>query len=131
MDKDEANGSLNKLIWDCGSSLYDSYELKSLTKQFDSALAARCFSMPHYSLTTGSSPSSPARAPKKRPSFAKSIRKMIRSVMRSKPRAADGGASSLRSILEARENKEQGSPETIRKGLSERFTTTTFAELLA
>nr|AAG43553.1 Avr9/Cf-9 rapidly elicited protein 194 [Nicotiana tabacum] len=34
-------------IWDCGSSLYDSFELKSFERQLDSAIASRSLSMPH------------------------------------------------------------------------------------
>ncbi|XP_076890480.1 uncharacterized protein LOC143541573 [Bidens hawaiensis] len=36
-------------IWDCGSSLYDSFELKSLHHQLNSAISARSLSMPHLS----------------------------------------------------------------------------------
>ncbi|KAJ8555849.1 hypothetical protein K7X08_013345 [Anisodus acutangulus] len=35
------------LIWDCGSSLYDSFERQSFERQLDSAIASRSFSMPH------------------------------------------------------------------------------------
>ncbi|KAG6516125.1 hypothetical protein ZIOFF_026573 [Zingiber officinale] len=35
---------------DCGSSLYDSFELRSFMLQLDSAIAGRCISMPHCSI---------------------------------------------------------------------------------
>ncbi|KAA8528256.1 hypothetical protein F0562_035493 [Nyssa sinensis] len=38
-----------RLVWDCGSSLYDSSELKSFERQLDSAIASRTLSMPHLS----------------------------------------------------------------------------------
>ncbi|KAK4422525.1 hypothetical protein Salat_1835000 [Sesamum alatum] len=35
-------------LWDCGSSLYDSFELKAFERQLDSAIASsRSLSMPH------------------------------------------------------------------------------------
>ncbi|OIT27574.1 PREDICTED: uncharacterized protein LOC109213760 [Nicotiana attenuata] len=37
------------LIWDCGSSLYDSFELKSFERQLGMAIASRTMSMPHLS----------------------------------------------------------------------------------
>ncbi|XP_057748316.1 uncharacterized protein LOC130967468 [Arachis stenosperma] len=39
----------NKSVWDCGSTLYDSYELHSFKRQIDSAIASspRTLSMPH------------------------------------------------------------------------------------
>lgn len=36
-------------VWDCGSSLYDSFELKSFERQLDSAIHSRTLSMPHLS----------------------------------------------------------------------------------
>lgn len=39
----------NHVIWDCGSSLYDSFELRAFEKQLDSAIASRTLSMPHLS----------------------------------------------------------------------------------
>ncbi|CAN0908776.1 hypothetical protein LINGRAHAP2_LOCUS25462 [Linum grandiflorum] len=36
-------------VWDCESSLYDSFELRSFEKQLSSALTSRTLSMPHLS----------------------------------------------------------------------------------
>ncbi|GFP86706.1 hypothetical protein PHJA_000814400 [Phtheirospermum japonicum] len=36
------------VIWDCGSSLYDSFELKALEKLLDSAILSKSLSMPLY-----------------------------------------------------------------------------------
>ncbi|GER33006.1 Avr9/Cf-9 rapidly elicited protein 194 [Striga asiatica] len=36
-------------IWDCGSSLYDSFELRSVERLLDSAIASKSLSMPHLS----------------------------------------------------------------------------------
>ncbi|KAI5655356.1 hypothetical protein M9H77_32543 [Catharanthus roseus] len=44
-----ADMATKPLIWDCGSSLYDSFELKSFERQLDSAIHSRTLSMPHLS----------------------------------------------------------------------------------
>ncbi|KAJ4951653.1 hypothetical protein NE237_028485 [Protea cynaroides] len=90
------------LVWDCGSSLYDSFELKSFERQLDSAIvSSRTLSMPHLSSHTdhhhhhlrrhqplprpnkssSSSPSSPSSK------ISRSLQKFMRSVFRSKPTA--------------------------------------------
>jgi hypothetical protein len=46
------------LVWDCGSALYDSYELTAFKRQLDAAVlgsGGRSLSMPHLS-TTGATP---------------------------------------------------------------------------
>lgn len=42
------------LVWDCGSVLYDSYELAAFTRQLDAAVLAcgRSLSMPHLTAAT-------------------------------------------------------------------------------
>lgn len=52
----EQKGKINQVdmaskpqVWDCGSSLYDSFELKSFERQLDSAIHSRTLSMPHLS----------------------------------------------------------------------------------
>lgn len=73
-------------IWDCDSSLYDSFELKSFKRQLDSAIvsSSRTFSMPH--LSDRRPPPPPQEAASKKPSkFSRSFNKLLRSVFRSKP----------------------------------------------
>lgn len=50
--EEKVNKVLKKNVWDCGSNLYDSYELNSFKRQLDSAIAnsprnIRTLSMPH------------------------------------------------------------------------------------
>lgn len=75
-------------IWDCNSSLYDSFELKSFKRQLDSAIvsSSRTYSMPHLSDRRPPPPTKPATTTTKRPSkFSRSFNKLLRSVFRSKP----------------------------------------------
>ncbi|GKD87177.1 hypothetical protein Tco_1358331, partial [Tanacetum coccineum] len=53
---------LEREVWDCESSLYDSFELKSFERQLDSAISARTMSMPHLSSSSirGQPPPPPA-----------------------------------------------------------------------
>ncbi|RRT71549.1 hypothetical protein B296_00031488 [Ensete ventricosum] len=135
-----------KLVWDCGSSLYDSFELKSFMRQLDSAVATRCMSMPHLSETP---PRAPAPSEKKRSRFSRSVQKLLRSVLRIKSmfrvqlqshghqeqalHAAYLLSGRLESIPEVSE-KETASPEidiVVRKTVSERFTASTVKPLTA
>ncbi|XP_073057091.1 uncharacterized protein [Primulina eburnea] len=74
------------LVWDCGSSLYDSFELRSLEQQLSSAIASRSLSMPH--LTDGHRlpppPPPPPPPTKKRPTskIMCSVHKLMRSVFK-------------------------------------------------
>ncbi|KAM0030144.1 hypothetical protein Hdeb2414_s0018g00533801 [Helianthus debilis subsp. tardiflorus] len=65
-------------VWDCGSSLYDSFELKSLQHQLDSAISARTMSMPHLSHHR----KPPPPAGKKHSRISRSLHKLLRSVFR-------------------------------------------------
>ncbi|KAI8569748.1 hypothetical protein RHMOL_Rhmol02G0301200 [Rhododendron molle] len=47
------------LVWDCGSSLYDSFERKSLERQLHSAISSRTLSMPHLSDSRAAGPPPP------------------------------------------------------------------------
>ncbi|GER26816.1 Avr9/Cf-9 rapidly elicited protein 194 [Striga asiatica] len=69
-------------LWDCGSSLYDSFELKSLEKQLDAAIASRTMSMPHLSDRRLLPPPPPANLTnRKTPSkISRSLHRLIRSV---------------------------------------------------
>ncbi|KAI3453803.1 hypothetical protein Pfo_010466 [Paulownia fortunei] len=74
------------VIWDCGSSLYDSFELKSFERQLDSAIASRTLSMPH--LSDRRFPDQPLPPPQlnKKPTskISRSLHRLIRSVFRPK-----------------------------------------------
>lgn len=75
------------VIWDCGSSLYDSFELNSLQKELESALVSRTLSMPHLSHRRTRTPPPPPPPPlnKKQPSKVfRSIQRVIRAVFRPK-----------------------------------------------
>ncbi|KAL4592774.1 hypothetical protein LXL04_005779 [Taraxacum kok-saghyz] len=57
MEKDSQTLKANfkREVWDCESSLYDSFELKSFKRQLDSAISStRTMSMPHLSSTSSS-----------------------------------------------------------------------------
>ncbi|XP_039806685.1 uncharacterized protein LOC120670606 [Panicum virgatum] len=45
----DSSSGTSLLVWDCGSTLYDSYELAAFTRQLDAAVLAcgRSLSMPH------------------------------------------------------------------------------------
>lgn len=68
------------VIWDCGSSLYDSFELNSLRKDLDSALASRTLSMPHLSDRRPPPPANKKQPPK----IFRSFQRLIRAVFRPK-----------------------------------------------
>lgn len=68
-------------LWDCGSSLYDSFELKSFERQLDSAISSRTMSMPH--LSDRRQPSPPV--PKKSSKISRSFHKLLNSVFGPKP----------------------------------------------
>ncbi|KAK4389196.1 hypothetical protein Sango_2256600 [Sesamum angolense] len=74
---------INHVIWDCGSSLYDSFELKAFEKQLDSAIASRTLSMPHLS---GRRPPPPPPPTTKKPAskISRSLHRLIRAVFRPK-----------------------------------------------
>ncbi|KAM7525853.1 hypothetical protein LguiA_015755 [Lonicera macranthoides] len=102
-------GSSRPPVWDCGSSLYDSFELKSFERQLDSAITStRTLSMPH--LTSSSSYKQPQpKLPQKQQQqqqpnidfskksssskFSRSFHKLLRSLFRPKQhrhRSQDG-----------------------------------------
>lgn len=87
-----AVGEANKpLIWDCGSSLYDSFELKSFERQLDSAISARSLSMPHLPdrrvvFPPSTDPQQQTTQPisKKTSRISRSFQKLLKSVFRAK-----------------------------------------------
>ncbi|KAF8109754.1 hypothetical protein N665_0092s0026 [Sinapis alba] len=132
----------NKKVWDCESTLYDSFELNSFNRQLDNAISssARSMSMPHLppppSETTSSS------STKKQPSnkISRSLQKLVKSIFRQKQsntpfKACHGvnmdkyyvvfdNTGSLTTIPESRESIELGRSEINsldRKTVSERF----------
>ncbi|KAF3650705.1 hypothetical protein P3S67_002768 [Capsicum chacoense] len=80
-------------IWDCGSSLYDSFELKSFERQLDSAIiSSRSLSMPHLPdhhripLSSSSDPQQHQQkiTPKRTSRITRSFQKLLKSVFRAK-----------------------------------------------
>ncbi|CAK7335688.1 unnamed protein product [Dovyalis caffra] len=69
------------LVWDCGSTLYDSFELKSFERQLDSAIHSRTLSMPHLPdhrvLPTPPPPKKPSK-------ISRSLNKFLKSMFKSK-----------------------------------------------
>ncbi|XP_010430561.1 PREDICTED: uncharacterized protein LOC104714796 isoform X2 [Camelina sativa] len=83
----------NKKVWDCESTLYDSFELNSFNRQLDSAISssARSMSMPHLSHSTPPPPPSETttwsltkkqQSPNKK--ISRSLGKLIKSMFRQK-----------------------------------------------
>lgn len=81
----------SSVVWDCGSDLYDSFELKSFKRQLDSAISVRTLSMPHLPdrRVLHAPPPQPQQQPppaaKKHSRISRSIQKLLRSVFKPKP----------------------------------------------
>ncbi|XP_060211026.1 uncharacterized protein LOC132638054 [Lycium barbarum] len=76
-------------IWDCGSSLYDSFELKSFERQLDSAIiSSRSLSMPHLPdrrvLDSQQQHSTQPVSKKSSSRISRSFQKLLKSVFRAK-----------------------------------------------
>ncbi|KAL0291116.1 UNVERIFIED_CONTAM: hypothetical protein Sangu_2545900 [Sesamum angustifolium] len=71
-----------RLLWDCDSSLYDSFELKAFERELDSAIASsRSLSMPHLPDSRLAPPPPPLPSIKKPSSkISRSLHRLIRSV---------------------------------------------------
>ncbi|CAA2996390.1 uncharacterized protein LOC111402871 [Olea europaea var. sylvestris] len=122
-------------IWDCGSSLYDSFERKAFEKQLDSAISSRTLSMPHLSDRRLQPPPPPGQqiSNKKPSKLSRSFQKLLRSVFRQKQNKSGEGfyvaydtSSTLSTIPEAPEF-DGISPEIrslVRRTASDRFTAT-------
>ncbi|XP_057809973.1 uncharacterized protein LOC131024482 [Salvia miltiorrhiza] len=65
-------------VWDCGSSLYDSFELKAFERQLDSAITSRTMSMPHLSDRRPHPPAGLSKKPASK--ISRSLQRLIRSV---------------------------------------------------
>ncbi|KAG6399389.1 hypothetical protein SASPL_140869 [Salvia splendens] len=123
-------------LWDCGSSLYDSFELKAFERHFGSAINSRSMSMPHLSDRC----SQPAAAKKSASKMiSRSLQRLIRSVfgIRSNSRSKAGSgegffvvydkSAALSTIPEAPEF-DGVSPEIrslVRRTASDRFSAAT------
>ncbi|KAL9167620.1 hypothetical protein ABFS82_05G109400 [Erythranthe guttata] len=84
---EKQNISKKHVIWDCGSSLYDSFELKSFERQLDSAIlsSSRSMSMPHLSHRRAPPPPPPPENKKPTSSkISRSLHRLIRSFFRPK-----------------------------------------------
>ncbi|XP_062147029.1 uncharacterized protein LOC133854771 [Alnus glutinosa] len=133
------------LVWDCGSTLYDSFELNSFKRQLDSAISSRTLSMPHLPERRAAPPPLPlSSATKKSSRISRSLHKLLRSVFKPKPtsgpvlgvqeQSKDGfyvvydKSGSLTTIPEVPEIDFNGfSPEIgslVKRSTSERFTAT-------
>ncbi|XP_056849451.1 uncharacterized protein LOC130494668 isoform X3 [Raphanus sativus] len=139
---EESNVQKMKKVWDCESTLYDSFELNSFNRQLDNAISssARSMSMPHLPPPPSETTSSPST--KKQPSnkISRSLKKLVKSIFRQKQsntpfKACHGvdmdkyyvvfdNTGSLTTIPESRESLELGRSEINsldRKTVSERF----------
>lgn len=138
----------NNMLWDCGSSLYDSFELKAFNKQLDSAIASRSLSMPRFVEPAPVPAPVQVSASRKSSKFSRSLSKLLRAMLRLKPansgsfqgytRAELGfysvelGRGGLWTIPEVSE-KGLESPEfdpVVRKTVSERFVSSAVAARL-
>ncbi|CAN8245522.1 unnamed protein product [Cochlearia groenlandica] len=143
--KEESNNThkiAKKKVWDCESTLYDSFELNSFNRQLDSAISssARSMSMPRISL-----PPPPPSSSKKQSSnkISRSLTKLIKSMFGQKQSKSNtpfkdcngvdmdkyyvvfDKTGSLTTIPESGESTELVDSEInslVRKTVSERFT---------
>ncbi|OAY59617.1 uncharacterized protein LOC110621525 [Manihot esculenta] len=140
----------NPLLWDCGSSLYDSFELKSLERQLYSAIHSKTLSMPRLPGRRAAAaaaavpnpqppliPLPPPTAVSKKPSkISRSLHKLFKFVFRFKQNSRPGHeyyvvydkSGALSTIPEVPEIEFGGfSPDInslVRRSGSERFTAT-------
>ncbi|CAN4127260.1 unnamed protein product [Withania somnifera] len=89
MEKTPQKMANKPILWDCGSSLYDSFELKSFERQLDSAIiSSRSLSMPHLPNRNVFIPSTadPSTQPisKKTSRISRSFQKLLKTVFRAK-----------------------------------------------
>ncbi|KAJ4866702.1 Uncharacterized protein Rs2_51766 [Raphanus sativus] len=147
---EESNVQKMKKVWDCESTLYDSFELNSFNRQLDNAISssARSMSMPHLPPPPSETTSSPST--KKQPSnkISRSLKKLVKSIFRQKQsntpfKACHGvdmdkyyvvfdNTGSLTTIPESRESLELGRSEINsldRKTVSERFPPSRLADI--
>ncbi|KAL6547760.1 hypothetical protein OROHE_009465 [Orobanche hederae] len=119
------------VIWDCGSSLYDSFELKSFEKQLDAAITSRTLSMPHLSDRRRFPPPPPPPNKRSPSKISRSLHRLIRSVFKPKSNIEFGENHSREGIYVVYDSLPEGpefdglSPEIrslVRKTASDRST---------
>ncbi|KAJ4711923.1 Avr9/Cf-9 rapidly elicited protein [Melia azedarach] len=81
LPRESSDNNKKQLVWDCGSTLYDSFELNSFKRQLDSAIVSRTLSMPH--LPDRRAPSQPV-AKKSSSKISRSLQKLLKSIFKSK-----------------------------------------------
>ncbi|XP_068666615.1 uncharacterized protein [Aristolochia californica] len=79
----KASGRVDALLWDCDSSLYDSFELKSFNRQLDFAVASHTLSMPRLVRDSQSKSCRLQRKPSSR--ISRSLAKILRFFSHQKP----------------------------------------------
>lgn len=91
----ESSSSYPSNLWDCGSTLYDSFELNSFKRQLDSAIAnspiSRTLSMPHLperSLHALSDQQPATVMSRKSFKISRSFQKLLRSVFKSNSKSS-------------------------------------------
>ncbi|KAL5181971.1 hypothetical protein HKD37_01G002753 [Glycine soja] len=91
----ESSSSYPSNLWDCGSTLYDSFELNSFKRQLDSAIAnspiiSRTLSMPHLPERSLHAPPEqpPTVMSRKSFKFSRSFHKLLRSVFKSNSKSS-------------------------------------------
>ncbi|KAF5734202.1 hypothetical protein HS088_TW16G00647 [Tripterygium wilfordii] len=80
----------HRKVWDCGSTLYDSFELNSFKRHLDSAIASRTLSMPHIPDRRFDVVVPPPPVLKKSSKISRSLNRLIKSVF-SKSNKQDRG----------------------------------------
>ncbi|TYI53733.1 hypothetical protein E1A91_D11G025400v1 [Gossypium mustelinum] len=76
--KKKQNSEGNNLIWDCGSTLYDSFEFNAFNRQLNSAIVhSRTMSMPHL-VHCAPPPPPPSK-------LSRSIEKLLKSTFKFRP----------------------------------------------
>ncbi|KAI3823684.1 hypothetical protein L1987_05124 [Smallanthus sonchifolius] len=104
MEKETQNlkASHKHQVWDCESSLYDSFELKSFQQQLESAISAKTMSMPHLSSSSSLRREPPPLQPcdhnptsKKHSKLTRSFNKLLRSVFRPRHTSTKEGRETM------------------------------------
>ncbi|QCD91714.1 hypothetical protein DEO72_LG4g2681 [Vigna unguiculata] len=111
------SSSYSTNLWDCGSTLYDSFELNSFQRQLHSAIAkspiTRTLSMPHLpERSLHALPDQPPPPPsiamrRKSFNFSRSFHKLIRSVFRSNNKSSTTTTTTLSFHVPEKYSKER------------------------
>ncbi|MED6137577.1 hypothetical protein PIB30_066229 [Stylosanthes scabra] len=101
----------NKSLWDCGSTLYDSYELHSFKRQINSAIATspRTLSMPHLTHRRSRSdqppPPPPPSSNNKSFKISRTFQKLLRFVFNKSSSSNSDGQKKKLVMGDVEENK--------------------------